>query len=103
MPFYIVRFLPLPVSELLYSYLVLIRPLIRYLHTELDLPGPKQPHYLWLTYSWINTKPMLDHEDPKTDLEEEDSGLESDEEEEEEEEEGESDLEPIASVEKQGF
>jgi hypothetical protein len=46
-PFYVIRFLPLQLSQLLYKYLVYIRPCIKYLSTELHRHQPQYPCYLW--------------------------------------------------------
>jgi hypothetical protein len=49
-PFYVARYLPAVVGQILYEYLVYIRPFIRYLQAQHGFAAAKQPHYLWLTY-----------------------------------------------------
>lgn len=75
-PFFVVRYYPPFVSQLLYQYLVYIRPFVRYLQQSLQLSRPEQPAYLWPAYHGLNIEPqlpsLLDGEDDKSDRELED-------------------------------
>lgn len=61
--FFVVRFFPRAVSQILYQYLVYIRPFIRHLLASSRLPGPVQPQYLWPTYHGLSIEPVLDLEE----------------------------------------
>ena len=62
LPFYIIRFPPHRVSQLLYSYLVFIRPLVRHLEQQLGLVSPQQTYYLWPTFPQPDRKPRASRE-----------------------------------------
>ena len=94
--FYIIRFPPLVVSEILYRYLVCIRPFVRHLRARLDLRSPPHPHYLWPTSARYSRKPRADP-DPRGSGQQPEGG------EDESEEETEGGAEPRVSVTKQAF
>lgn len=55
-PFYVARYLPHCIGQILYEYLVYVRPFVRYLRAQHDLPRPPQAHYLWPSCSKVGAK-----------------------------------------------
>jgi hypothetical protein len=106
-PFYVARYLPAPVSQILYQYLVYVRPFVRHLQAQHDIPAPEQPHYLWPAFCRLEAQPMPDL--PRPDEAEEGEGEEEADEEEGDEVEPEEDdvekgqREAISSDRQQGF
>ncbi len=88
-PFYVVRFLPALVSQLLYQYLVFIRPFVEHLLAKSHLCGPVQPQYPWPTYHGFDIEPKLTVDEEEDEEDNDDGEI--------------ADKEMVYSAEQQGF